>query len=73
MHTKIVTIVFAVLLVAAAWCLWVFGAGELFSQVATMNLKDVPTANIVLAGCVPVVALLGLLSRWNDSKKNHHE
>lgn len=73
MNTKFLTLIFAAPLISAAVGFWFLGAGDLFSQASTMNLKDIPTVNIVLAACVPVVALFGLLSRWNDSKKNHCE
>lgn len=73
MNTRLLTVIISVLLIAATIGLWFLGGGELVSLALTMNIKDVPTSNIVETGLILVVAILGLLSRWKDSKERHDE
>lgn len=73
MTTRLLTVTISVLLIATTVGLWFFGVGEMISHFLAMNWKDVPTSNVVMACLIPVVALLGLLSRWTDTNKNHDE
>ena len=69
----LMVIISALMAIAAMFGIWFFWVGEIVSHALTINLKDIPTSNVVMACLIPVAALLGLLSRWNDSKKNRDE
>lgn len=69
---RVLAIVCSVLLIAAMVVTWYLGVADIYAQFVKTSSGDVSATGIVGSCVILAVAVLGLVSRWNDSRSNRN-